>query len=63
MGGVFVVHDATPAQEVQFTALQYVAQKLFIAQVTLIQCVKVVKFSIRCTASSDFFLRHRFIYT
>ena len=34
MGGVFVVHDATTAQEVQFTALQYVAQKLFIAQVT-----------------------------
>ena len=55
MGGVFVVHDATPAQEVQFTALQYVTKKLFIAQVTLIQCVKVVKFSIRCTASGDFF--------
>ena len=55
MGGVFVAHDATPAQEVQFTALQYVTKKLFIAQVVLIQCVKVVKFSIRCTASSDFF--------
>ena len=50
-----MAHDTTPAQEVQFTALQYVAKKLFIAQVVLIQCVKVVKFSIRCTASSDFF--------
>ena len=50
-----MVHDATPAQEVQFTALQYVAQKLFIAQIALIQCVKVVKFSILCTASGDFF--------
>ena len=50
-----MVHDATPAQEVQFTALQYVAKKLFIAQVVLIQCAKVVKFSIQCTASSDFF--------
>lgn len=50
-----MVHDATPAQEVQFTALQYVTKKLFIAQVVLIQCVKVVNFSIRCTANSDFF--------
>ena len=45
----------TPAQEVQFTALQYVTKKFFIAQVVLIQCVKVVKFSIQCTASGDFF--------
>ena len=44
MGGVFVAHDATTAQEVQFTALQYVAQKLFIAQVVLIRSVKIVKF-------------------
>ena len=44
----------TTASEVQFLLLKYVAKKLFIAQITLIQCVKVVKFSIRCTASSDF---------
>ena len=45
----------TTAQEMQFTALRYVTKKLFIAQVTQFQCVKVVNFSIRCTASSDFF--------
>ena len=50
-----MTHDATTAQEVQFTALQYVTKKLFIAQVVLIQCVKVVKFSIQCTESGDFF--------
>lgn len=48
MGGVFVAHDATTAQEVQFTALRYVAKKLFIAQVTQFQCVKVILFLIRC---------------
>ena len=57
-----MVHDATPAQEVQFTALQYVTKKLFIAQITLIQCVKVVKFSIRCTASSDFFATQVYLH-
>ena len=55
MGGVFVAHDATTAQEVQFTALRYVAKKLFIAQVTQFQCVKVILFVIRCITKSDFF--------
>ena len=45
----------TTASEVQFLLLKYVAKKLFIAQVTLIQCVKLVNFSIRCTESGDFF--------
>ena len=40
MGGVFVAHDATTAQEVQFTALRYVAKKLFITQVTQILMCK-----------------------
>ena len=44
MGGVFVAHDATTAQEVQFTALRYVAKKLFIAQSIQFQCTKLVKF-------------------
>ena len=30
MGGGFVAHDATIAQEVQFTALLYVSEKIFI---------------------------------
>ena len=55
MGGVFVAHDATTAQEVQFTALRYVAKKLFIAQVTQFQYVKVILFLIRCITKSDFF--------
>ena len=54
-GGVFVAHDATTAQEVQFTALRYVAKKLFIAQVTQFQCVKVILFLIRCITKSAFF--------
>ena len=44
----------TTAQEVQFTALRYVAKKLFIAQVTQFQCVKVILFLIRCITKSDF---------
>ena len=55
MGGVFVAHDATTAQEVQFTALRYVAKKLFITQVTQFQYVKVILFLIRCITKSDFF--------
>ena len=53
-----MVHDATPAQEVQFTALQYVTKKLFIAQVAQFQCVKVILFLIRCITRSDFFLNY-----
>ena len=34
-GGVFVLHDVVAAPDVQFTALQYVAQKFFIAQKSL----------------------------
>ena len=45
----------TTASEVQFTALRYVAKKLFIAQVTQFQCVKVILFLIRCITKSDFF--------
>ena len=55
-GGVFVAHDATTAQEVQFTALRYVAKKLFIAQVTQFQCVKVILFLIRCITKVIFIL-------
>ena len=51
-----MAHDATTAQEAQFTALRYVAKKLFIAQVTQFQCVKVILFLIRCITKSDFFL-------
>ena len=47
----------TTASEVQFLLLKYVAQKLFIAQITLIQCVKVILFLIRCTESGDFFAK------
>ena len=50
-----MAHDATTAQEVQFTALRYVAKKLFITQVTQFQCVKVILFLIRCITKSDFF--------
>ena len=53
-----MAHDATTAQEVQFTALRYVAQKLFIALVTQFQCVKVILFLIRCITKSDFYLNY-----
>ena len=33
----------TTASEVQFLLLKYVAEKLFIAQVTQFQCTKLVK--------------------
>ena len=58
MGGVFVAHDATTAQEVQFTALRYVAKKLFMAQVTQFQCVKVILFLIRCIQKVIFYLNY-----
>ena len=45
----------TTASEVQFLLLKYVAKKLFIAQVTQFQCVKVILFLIRCITKSDFF--------
>ena len=45
----------TTASEVQFLLPKYVAKKLFIAQVTQFQCVKVILFLIRCITKSDFF--------
>ena len=54
MGGVSVAHDATTAQEVQFTALRYVAKKLFITQSIQFQCVKVILFVIHRITKSDF---------
>ena len=61
--GVFVAHDATTAQEVQFTALRYIAKKLFISQATQFQCVMVILFLIRCITKSDFFTELYLIYT
>ena len=54
MGGVFIADTQTTAFEVQFLLLKYVAKKLFIAQVTQFQCVKVILFLIRCITKSDF---------
>ena len=45
----------TTASEVQFLLLKYVTKKLFIAQVTQFQCVKIILFLIRCITKSDFF--------
>lgn len=47
MGGVFEAHDATTASEVQFALPKYVAPKLFIVQVALIQAAKIIKFLIQ----------------
>ena len=55
MGGVFVVHDATTAQEVQFTALRYVAKKLFITQSIQFQCTKLVQIQKQSGKNSNYF--------
>ena len=47
--------DATTAQEVQFTALRYVAKKLFIAQVTQFQYTKLVKIQKQSGKNSNYF--------
>ena len=45
----------TTAQEEQFTALRYVAKKLFIAQVTQFQCTKLVKIQKQSGKNSNYF--------
>ena len=50
-----MAHDATTAQEVQFTALRYVAKKLFITQVTQFQCTKLVKIQKQSGKNSNYF--------
>ena len=48
----------TTASEVQFLLLKYVAKKLFIAQVTQFQCVKVILFLIRVSQKVIFYLNY-----
>ena len=45
----------TTAQEVQFTALRYVAKKLFIAQSIQFQCTKLVKIQKQSGKNSNYF--------
>ena len=60
-GGVFIGHDATAAPKVQFTPLQYVAQKLFIhKKISKIATAKVVKITTQSIAN-HVFLQHRLI--
>ena len=47
--------DATNAQEVQFTALRYVAKKLFIAQSIQFQYTKLIKIQKQSGKNSNYF--------
>ena len=60
-GGVFVGHDETAAPKVQFTPLQYVAQKLFIyKKLSQFATAKVVKITTQSIVN-HVFLQHRLI--
>ena len=60
-GGVFVGHDETAAPKVQFTPLQYIAQKLFIhKKIAKIATAKVVKITTQSIANRVF-LQYRLI--
>jgi hypothetical protein len=55
MGGVFFERDTTATQEVQFTALRYVAKKLFITQSIHFQYTKLVKIQKQSGKNSNYF--------